>query len=60
MIFFAFKIKHILRHRAEEDLFDPYVDKQTLEQKKEKYFKLKKENEELSEVISKVSNLFWV
>lgn len=56
-LIFIPKIKHILRHRAEEDLFDPYVDKQTLEQKKEKYYKLKKENEELSEVISKREEL---
>lgn len=52
------KIKHVIRHKVEEDLSDPCVNKQTIDQKKEKYFKLKKENEDLNEIISKVGIYF--
>jgi hypothetical protein len=54
VLIFLSKAKHILKHSAEEDTYDKNHDENMLRQKKEKYFKLKKENEDFKEFISKV------
>jgi hypothetical protein len=50
-----FKVKHVIRHSAEQDLYDQTHDENQVRLKKEKYFNLVKSNEELKELVSKVT-----
>ena len=47
----------MLKHSAEQDLYDQSADENAMRLKKERYFKLLKENEELKEAVNKREEL---
>lgn len=49
------KVKHVLKHTAEQDAYDKDAEDNALKQKKENYFNLLKENDELKDLVSKVT-----
>lgn len=53
-LLFIPKVKHILKHTAEEDSIKQEADSSSEQQKKDKYAKLLKENDELNQQLAKV------